>query len=178
VHRALLLTGVAGVGKSTVANAAGRVLSAAGHVTAVVDTDMLAQFGPAPGTHPAGGGFYDQLKCANLAALWANFKVAGARFVVVAAVIDSLPVRELYAESLADCEVRLVRLTADEDTLRTRLRQRDTGHQLKQHLAGLNEHKRLSTTTAAEDFTVTNDRAAADVATEILVRVGWADEVY
>jgi gluconate kinase len=175
VYRALLLTGVAGVGKSTVADAAGRVLTTAGHVTAVVDTDMLAQFGPPPGTHLAGGGFYDELKCANLAALWANFKAAGAQFVVVAAVIDSLPLRELYTQSLSGCEVRHVMLTADDDTVRSRLRQRDTGPKLEQHLRGLN--KPIPTATTAEDFTVTNDRAAADVATEILVRAGWADEV-
>jgi len=108
VYRALLLTGIAGVGKSTVAAAAGRVLTAGGCVTAVVDTDMLAQFGPPPTSEPGGSRFYDELKCANLAALWANFKVAGARFVVVAAVIDSLTLRELYAKSLAGCEIRLV----------------------------------------------------------------------
>jgi shikimate kinase len=177
VYRALLLTGVAGVGKSTVADAAGRVLTTAGNVTAVVDTDMLAQFGPPPENHPAGGGFYDELKCANLAALWANFKAAGARFVVVAAVIDGLRLRELYAQSLAGCEVRLVRLTADHDTVRSRLRQRDMGPKLEQHLRELNEHKRTPATTAAEDFTVTNDRAAAEVAREVLVRAGWAGEV-
>jgi predicted kinase len=177
VFRALLLTGVAGVGKSTVADAVGRVLATAGQVTAVVDTDMLAQFGPPPETHPAGGGFYDELKCANLAALWANFKAAGARFVVVAAVIDSLPLRELYAQSLAGCEVRVVRLTADNATVRSRLRRRDAGPKLEQHLRALNEDTRIPTMTAAEDFTLTNGRAAADVATEILVRAGWADVV-
>jgi predicted kinase len=138
VYRALLLTGVAGVGKSTVAEAAGRVLTAAGCVTAVVDTDMLAQFGPPP----AGGRFYDDLKCANLAALSATFKAAGARFVVVAAVIDNLPLRELYAQSLAGCEVQLVGLIADDDTVRSRLRQRDTGPKLEQHLRALHEHRR------------------------------------
>lgn len=177
MYRALLLTGVAGVGKSTVAEAAGRVLTVAGCVTAVVDTDALAQFGPRPQTHTASGRFYDQLKCANLAALWANFKAVGARFVVVAAVIDSVPLRELYAESLAGCAVRLVGLTADDDIVRSRLRHRDRGPKLEQHLRALNQHRREPTTTAIADFTVTNDRAAADVATEILVRAGWIDQV-
>jgi adenylylsulfate kinase-like enzyme len=48
VCRALLLTGVAAVGKSTVADAGGHVLTTAGHVTAVVDTGMHAQFRPPP----------------------------------------------------------------------------------------------------------------------------------
>jgi dephospho-CoA kinase len=85
--------------------------------------------------------------------------------------------RELYTESLAGCEVRLVRLTADDDTVRSRLRQRDTGPKLEQHLSALNEQRRIPSTTAVEDFTVTNDRAAADVATEILARMGWPDRV-
>ncbi|WP_033358556.1 hypothetical protein [Dactylosporangium aurantiacum] len=114
-----------------------------------------------------------ELRCANLAALWANFKIAGARFVVVAAVIDSLTLRESYAQSLAGCEIRLVGLTADDDTVRSRLRQRDTDAKLEQHLKALDEDRRMSVD--VEDFTITNDRAPADVATEILVRVGWAD---
>lgn len=177
MYRALLLTGVAGVGKSTVAAAAGRVLTLAGRVNAVVDTDMLAQFGPRPASNPSGGRFYDELKCVNLAALWANFKAAGARFIVVSAVIDSSTLRGRYTESLAGCEVRLIRLTADDDTIRSRLRQRDTGATLEQHLEALNEHRRIPTTIGVEDFTVTNDRAAVDVATAILVRVGWVDAV-
>jgi predicted kinase len=175
VYRAILLTGAAGVGRTTVAQAAGRLLTAAGCVTAVVDTDMLAQFGPPPRTGPASGGFYDRLKCANLAALWATFKAAGARFVVVAAVIDSSSLRELYAESLAGCEVRLVRLTADDDTVRGRLRRRDAGRKLEVHLAALAERGRPPTTNPVEDFTVSNDRSVADVAGEILARAGWTD---
>jgi hypothetical protein len=124
---------------------------------------------PSSDRPPVGGRFYDELKCANLAALRGNFKAAGARFVAVAAVIDNLPLRELYAQSLAGCEVQLVCLIADDDTVRSRLRQRDTGPKLEQHLRALHEHRRTPTTTAIEDFTVTNDRAAADVATEILV---------
>ncbi|MEQ4301461.1 GNAT family N-acetyltransferase [Plantactinospora sp. B6F1] len=177
VCKALLLTGVAGVGKSTVADAVGRVLTEAGHVTAVVDTDMLAQFGPPPNVSPPGGRFYDELKCVNLASVWANFRAAGARFVIAAAVIDSVAQRERYAESLAGCDVRLVRLIADVDTVRNRLRQRDTGPKLEQHLRALDEHGSIPTEALVDDFTVTNDRTPDEVATEILVRARWMDQV-
>jgi predicted kinase len=176
-YRALLLTGVAGVGKSTVAQAVGHLLTTAGCVTAVVDTDMLAQFGPAPKTRRGDSSFYDELKCANLAALWGNFKAAGARFVVVAAVIDNRPLRDLYAKSLAGCAIQLVGLTADDDTVTRRLRQRDTGPKLEQHLRALQEHRRKPPTAAIEDFLIVNDRTAADVAGELLVRAGWADQL-
>ncbi|MFB9237671.1 AAA family ATPase [Plantactinospora siamensis] len=173
IERALLLTGVAGVGKSTVAAAAGGVLAAAGHVTAVVDTDMLAQFGPAPAAHGRSGQFYDELKCANLAAVWANFSAAGARFIVVAAVIESVALREWYAESLAGCDVRLVRLTADDETVRSRLRRRDTGPKLDRHLGALDQYDRAPAAPPVEDFAIVNDRSAVDVAKDVLVRAGW-----
>ncbi|MFC6018097.1 AAA family ATPase [Plantactinospora solaniradicis] len=175
MYRALLLTGVAGVGKSTVANAVGGVLTSAGHVTAVVDADMLAQFGPPPNGDLPSGRFYDELKCTNLAAVWANYQAAGARYLVVAAVIDGVAQRERYAASLAGCEIRLVRLIADKETVVSRLRRRDIGSKLEKHLRALDEPSLAPNATGVADFTVTNDRAAADVAAGILVRAGWLD---
>jgi GNAT superfamily N-acetyltransferase/gluconate kinase len=175
--RALLLSGVAGVGKSTVANAVGQVMTGGGHATAVVDTDQLAQFGPPPKPRLPGAGGYDELKCVNLAAVWANFRAAGARFVVAAAVIDSVALRQRYTVSLADCDVRVVRLVADVDTVRNRLRQRDTGSELDRHLRTLDRDGLAPIDTAVADFTVRNDRAPAEIADEILRRAGWADQV-
>lgn len=173
MHRALLVTGVVGVGKSTVADAIGGVLSGAGLVTAVVDTDTLAQFGPPP---EHGGlrasSFYDHLKCANLAAVWANFRAAGARFVVVSAGIDSASSRSRYAGSLAGCEVQVVRLTAATDTVRQRLCDRAGGADIERYLAMLAEQE--ATLEAAEDFTVVNERPAVMVASEVIARAGWA----
>jgi len=146
LDRALLLVGVAGVGKSTVAGAIGGILTAAGLATAVVDSDALAQFGPRP---DGGSGFYDRLKCTNLGAVWANYRAVGARFVVVSAGIDSAALRDRYAGSLAGCEVRTVRLIARPD--------RGTGAQ----------------TGGFEDFTVVNDRPVAVVAGEVIARAGW-----
>ncbi|WP_204342155.1 GNAT family N-acetyltransferase [Micromonospora terminaliae] len=168
--RALLVTGVAGVGKSTVADAVGRLLTGAGHVTAVVDTDLLAQFGPPPSP---GGRMYDELKYANLASVWANFRAAGARFVVVAAVVDSMAQRERYEESLTGCAVTVVELIADSDTVRDRLRRRDTGAKLERHLEALARQAPGMTTVG--DFPITNDRTPAETAAEVLGRVGWVD---
>jgi len=173
VYRALILTGIAGVGKSTVADAVGRILSTAGCTIAVVDTDMLAQFGPAPRGWPVGG-FHDELKCVNLAAVWANFRAAGARVVVVAATIDSAALRARYAASLADCEMRVVRLTAGADTVRQRLYQRDTGDKLERHLRALDAGEPTPDAALVADFTVPNDRPAVVVARDVLDRSGWS----
>ena len=168
-----MLTGISGVGKSTVADAVGRILSTAGCTTAVVDTDMLAQFGPAPRGW-ASGGFHDELKCVNLAAVWANFRAAGAGIIVVAAAIDSVALRARYAASLADCEMRVVRLTAGADTVRQRLYQRDTGDKLERHLRALDVEDPTQDPALIADFTVLNDCPAAVVARDVLDRLGWS----
>jgi chloramphenicol 3-O-phosphotransferase len=171
---ALLLNGVAGVGKSAVSHAVGGLLAASGRRTVVVDTDALAQFGPPPA---ADGGarrdFYDRLKCQNLAAVWANFRASGAEYAIVAGGIETAELRRQYEAALAGCEVRLVRLTAPLDTVRRRLRARDSGEKLDRHLATLDDQSDRLTAAAIEDFTVANDRALADVAREIVGLAGW-----
>ena len=174
MERALLLIGVAGVGKSTVADAIGRILTSADSVTAVVDTDALAQFGPPPDRgQRRGGSFYDNLKCLNLAAVWANFQAAGARFIIVSAGIDSAELRDRYAGSLAGCEVQTIRLVAATNTVRERLQDRDSEARLERHLQTLAEQDARLEATAIEDFTVVNDRPATVVARDVLARLGW-----
>lgn len=180
--RALLVGGVGGVGKSTMIHAIGRVLSGSGRVVAAMDTDHLAQFGPPPRDESSigvGTAFYDNLKCLNLAAVWANFASLGARFAVVAGGIDSLDLRDRYAEALAGCTVQVVRLTAPIETVRARLRHRagEASNQwhrsVQQHLAGLAEQAASLDAARVEDFTVLNDRSSEEVAREILDRAGW-----
>lgn len=168
---ALLLSGVTGVGKTTVSQAIGALLSAAGHPTAVIDTDALAQFGP----RPAGGhrDFYDRLKCVNLAAVWPNFHAAGAEYAVVAGGIETAELRRSYTIALSGCEVRLVRLTAPLETVCRRLQARDGGAKLDRHVATLPAQSAQLATAAIEDFTVLNDRPPPEVAREILALAGW-----
>jgi chloramphenicol 3-O-phosphotransferase len=161
--RALLITGVSGAGKSTIAGAIGRLLSSAGLSTAVVDVDALAQFGPPP--RPKGA-FYHALKCANLAAVWANFKAAGAGFVVVAAGVDSAAECDDFAGSLDGCDVQTVRLTADADVVRQRRGNR--GDQAAKTATNNAYQGEAATATS-----VLNDRPPAVVAREVLLRAGW-----
>jgi predicted kinase len=180
VYRGLLLNGVSGVGKSTMADAVGRVLSSAGLVTAVVDSDGLAQFGPPPASGSAlRNGFYDRLKCANLAAVWPNYRALGAEFIVVATGgIESEALRDQYVSSLSDCEVQLVRLVAPTELVRARLRGRDVGATLDRHLTTLQEQEALLDSAGIDDFTVVNDvRPVSDVAREIVVRARWIQPV-
>lgn len=175
VHKGMLIGGVTGVGKSTMVDAVGRVLSAGVGTVAVVDTDTLAQFGPPPrdGSPTERQWFYDDLKCRNLAAVWANFEAAGARFAVVSGGIDSAELRARYTGALAGCEVQMVRLVAPTETVRERLRGRDDGAKLDRGLGVLAEQEALLDSLHVEDFTVVNDRPLVDVAREIVTRAGW-----
>ncbi|MEV4343602.1 AAA family ATPase [Actinoplanes sp. NPDC049596] len=171
MRRALILIGVSGVGKSTVAQAIGELLTDAGHTTGVIDTDALAQFGPPPS--PANPDFYDALKCANLAAVWVHFRDRGAQFVVVSANIDRAGLRNRYVDSLDGCEVQVVRLTADLDTIRRRLQARDGEVPARRHLNWLADREAALNSLALEDFTVANNDQATTVARLILTQARW-----
>jgi chloramphenicol 3-O-phosphotransferase len=142
--RALLINGGGGAGKTATGQAIGRILTGRLLPTAVIDLDALAQYGPVPGNQ---NGFHDRLKVRNLKAVWATYRAAGARFVVVSGVIETRELREDYAACLTGCDVQMVRLE--------RARVEYDGH------------------AAVEDFTVVNDRKLHKVANEILEIAGW-----
>ena len=142
--RGLLINGGGGAGKTAVGQAIGGILTGRLLPTAVVDLDALAQYGPAPANQT---GFHDRLKIRNLKAVWATYRAAGARFVVVSGVIETRELRDGYSACLTGCDVQMVRLE--------RARVQYDGH------------------AQVEDFTVVNDRPLPKVATEILEIAGW-----
>ncbi len=119
-------------------------------------------------------GFYDRLKCLNLAAVWANYRAVGAHRIVVSAGIDSAALRAQFAASLAECTVQVVRLVATADVVRARLKGRDKGFKLKRHLEALAGHEAVLDAARIEDFVVVNDRRAEVVAAEVISRAGWS----
>jgi predicted kinase len=157
----VILIGVRGVGKSAVAQAVGGALTSRGLATAVVDTDQLAQFGPPRSDRP---GLHDELKCRNLAAVWCNFRAAGAQYLVVSAGIESAELAARYAAALGGDEIRIVRLTAEAETVRDRLRRRGSSSSADVPTAPTEEF---------EDFSVVNDRTALETALKILARLAW-----
>lgn len=175
--RALLLSGGGGVGKTTIAQAIGRRLTAGKHPTAVLDLDSVGQFGP-PGPQgstavsgrplPARLRFHDQLKVHNLAAVWTTYRDAGAQFMVVSGHVETPELRAAYTSALAECDVQMVRLLTPADLVAERTRTtRGPEWDLMAALAEGARHQPI------QDFTVTNDRAPDEVAAGILVTAGW-----
>jgi GTPase SAR1 family protein len=164
--RGLLLTGGGGAGKTTVAQAIGRILTSRNLPTAVVDLDALAQFGP-----NTGSAIYDQLRSRNLAAVWTNYRDAGAQHVIVSGAIDNPTQRDLYADCLTGCDVQVARLVTTLDLVVERTTGTTRGPQWNLQNA-LDSHQRIADA-ALEDFTVTNNGEPADAAQEVLTRAGW-----
>lgn len=116
----LWLCGPFGVGKSSTAFALFDQLSEAGVAVAQVDLDQLGLCGPAPPDDPGN----NRLKARNLGAVWAGFRAAGARCLVVSGVVDEAREVRRHADRLPDTVLTVCRLRVDEEELRRRIARR------------------------------------------------------
>jgi len=165
----LLLTGTTGVGKTSVAVEIGRQLEADGRPAAVVDLDWLC-WACVGDDYRA----YDALAIRNLYSVWPNFASIGVRFLVLArAVLDREPINEL-ALSWPETPVVIVRLLATRETVEDRLRKRDDGETLREHLEESEAVDRALDRAGLEDASVHTDQSpVSEVASRVLVAAGW-----
>jgi hypothetical protein len=120
-----------GVGKTTVLLELGERLSLGDLPYAIVDLDWLAWVRP----DPASGTTVQGVLCENLGHVSRTFAAAGvARVVLARAVRSTLEVDEIRA-ALGASELVVVRLVASAELIEQRLRRRDSGAQLAEHLA-------------------------------------------
>jgi hypothetical protein len=167
---AVLITGTIGSGKTALAVELGDVLGGRGHATAVIDLDWLGWFHPPAGATSAP----TQLIVRNLASVWPNFRDEGARYLVMARMIQTAAEVEAIEAALGDVSPTVVRVSASEETIEARLRARDTGAELEGHLLDFAELNRQLDELAVDDLRIENDgRPIRDVADDLLVRLGW-----
>jgi adenylylsulfate kinase len=159
--RALLITGTVGSGKSTVMLEVGHVLRERGVPYALVDLDWLCWVG-----EPAGVTVQEVL-VANLAAVWPTFARAGVEAVVLArhvrAAADVESIRTAVGGSLD-----VVGLDVPRAELEERIRSRDSGSDLDEHLAELDEPVALDVPAVANA-----GRPARETAVSVLAAAGW-----
>jgi len=164
--RALLLVGTVGSGKTTVLLELGRLLAERGEPYALVDLDWLAWVEP-PTDSPLG---VHDILVANLAAAAATFERAGVKRLVLARHLTRADELASIRAALGGVELTVVRLDAPAALLEARIRARDSGRELEEHLAELAGG-------AAPDFphhVVANDGRAADaVAADVLRASAW-----
>ncbi len=165
----LILTGPVGSGKTATAIAVGHMLGEHGLQAVVVDLDWLGWLHTASREPLA-----DDLIATNLAAIWPNFVATGIRYAVLSRGLTSLRALEALKRAVPQARITVVRLSATAPTLEARLRRRDTGAELNEHLRQAVEMTRTMERLALEDLVVSTDGADVDaIAAQIVRRLGW-----
>lgn len=167
----LLLTGTVGAGKTTTADAVGALLRSAGLPHAVIDLDALRRGWPAPDDDPWGS----RVERANLAAVAANYRAAGARRLVLAGVLEERSALPAYEEAVGG-PIVVCRLRVGLDRVRARLLARHApGGERDWHLARSGELDGILDANDPADHVVDVDGEAPEtVARRVLAVVGWA----
>lgn len=166
----LLITGPVGAGKTTVAGEVSALLEQTGVPHAFVDLDHLRWAYP----RLLADRFNVALGLRNLAAVWANYRAAGATHLILADVLERREALAGYAAAVPGAAITVVRLRAAVATLHGRVRERETGAGLAWHLDRSAELAAQMERDRLEDFAVETDgRPVGAIAREVLDRSGW-----
>jgi hypothetical protein len=164
---AVLVTGVFGVGKSSVAAEMADLLEERGVAYAALDLDWLAWFDTGSGNRAT----EHRMMLTNLAAVVANYLAAGVRFFILARSIRNRSELDSLKAELP-MPLRVVRLDLPVEEIEQRLASEVTsGRQADLHNAAA--WIAASHGQGVEDLTVPNNRAIRDVALEILDWLAW-----
>ena len=166
--QAVLVTGVYGSGKSSVAAEIAYLLEQLGEPYALLDLDYLSWAGPDTGDRAA----ELELLRQNLAAVTTNYRRAGIRLFVLAYFVRSAAEVQGITETLG-LPLKVARLTVSLAAIEQRLASDVT--------AGRRDDLREAAASIAtaegagfEDITISNDRPVAVVAQEVMTFLGWS----
>lgn len=166
----LLFTGPVGVGKTTVAGEASRLLAENGIKNAAIDLALIACCYPAP----AGDPWNERLLHANLACMWENCARAGAGRLIVSRVLEARSLLGRIQAAVPGAVVTVVRLRAPVDVLHRRIAVRESGRDAQWFLDAATALASTMEQDALEDHVVDNlNRTAAETAREALLLAGW-----
>jgi Adenylylsulphate kinase len=112
----LWLNGPSGVGKTSIGREIYAGLAASGVQAAFLDADQIGMLWPVPEDDPD----MHRVKARNLGEVWAVFREAGARCLVLAGGIDTAEQAKLYSDEVPDAAITLCRLRVPEGQLRDR----------------------------------------------------------
>jgi predicted ABC-type ATPase len=166
LERALVVTGTVGVGKTTVAEKVADLLADAGQPHAWIDLDALSAAWPRPSDDP----FNNRLTAHNLACVATNMAAAGARSLVLAGVVQTPDVLDLY-ENAIGVAITVVRLKSPPEVVDARLRRRygDTDPEsLKWHLDRAPELEAILDSSPVATRIVPNISSPIEVARSVL----------
>jgi len=163
----VLLTGVYGSGKSSVAQEIAYLLEQQGEPFALLDLDYLSWAGPDTGDRTA----EIELMCQNQAAVTTNYRRAGIKLFVLAHFVRTAEEIHAIKEALG-LPLKVARLTVPLAVIEQRLASDVTSGRrddLREAAASIG----TSEGAGLEDVTVSNDRPISVVAQEVMTFLGW-----
>lgn len=174
----LLITGPAGIGKSTLCWEIGAQLAEAEEPHAIIETDELDRVYPKPSSEDL-----ERLKAGtrdvssiNLAALWSTYRALGHSRLVMSGVMLHLGFdRQWILAAIPAARITVIRLSAAEETLAARLAQREIGSGAEAQLQRtLQQAKRMALEKDESVISVMTDgKTPPDLARLVLREVGW-----
>ena len=160
-----------GSGKTAVTIELGERLELGGEPYALVDLDWLGWLQPAPASLLTQRSVLAQ----NLRLIWPTFREAGVGRLVLARYVEDRAQLDEFRTALPGVELFVVRLVASQAVIERRLRARDSGAQLAEHLAESAALAARGEANALEHAVVeSGDRPLSEVAAEVLAAAGWA----
>jgi hypothetical protein len=168
---AVLISGAAGVGKSSTAYEMSMQLQAAGVAHALIDTDELDRIYPVPDD-------LSQLTERNLTAIWQGFRERGASRVIIVGVYVHEPSELAWLRrAIPDARFTLVRLTASFATLADRIGRREIGSDRTGQLERTRRQLRRLDAEPRPDVRVipTDGASIVDTAAQIITLLGWLE---
>lgn len=168
---ALLINGTVGVGKTSVAEGVGGLLTDGGIPNAVIDLDWLRKSWPAP----SGDRFNFGMMLQNLRSIAGNYLAAGTVRLVLAGVIEDSDERKLCGDAVG-IELSVCRLQVDLPVIHQRLSRRHESEPeaLRWHLDRAGELAGILDQARVDDFTIdATTRSVGQVAADAIEKVGW-----
>lgn len=174
----LLITGPAGIGKSTLCWEIGAQLAAAKVPHAIIETDELDRVFPRPtpeqlATLRPGA---SDVSALNLAAMWQTYRALGhTRLVMSGVMLDLDSDCRWITSAIPHARMTAVRLVGSETTLMQRLDQREIGSgRDAQARRSLRQLRHISDETPGATIIVpTDDKTPAELARIVLKAVRW-----
>ncbi|KKX28205.1 AAA family ATPase [Rhizobium sp. LC145] len=174
----LLITGPAGVGKSTLSWEMSAQLAAAEVAHAVIETDELDRVFPRPSAEELEEirpGTID-VSSINLAAIWSTYRPLGHTRLIMSGVMMHLDFdRRWILAAIPEAQITVVRMLATEPTLLARLAQREIGSGAEEQAQrSLRQARRMANEDGEGAIILPTDgKAPAELAGIILQKTGW-----
>lgn len=159
------------MGKTSVADAAGDLLTDAEVPNAVIDLDWLRRAWPTPPGDP----FNLEMTLRNLRDVARNYLDTGTQRLVLAGVVESCEERRRYRDAVG-VDLTVCRLRVEIPVVHRRLERRHEGQDadLRWHLERSGQLDRILDDAQVEDIVVdATEHSVTEVAATVLEKLGW-----